>query len=96
MILPPIEGERHGAEVIDTFFFDGSTGVLRAGERRGAVARERGLARAWGRLAPIGVVAGVTIDCFPNRYAARAGARGAIARPRSSTRVSHTNMAELA
>lgn len=47
MILPQLEGERHGAEVVGMFFFDDNNYVLRSGdpigERLSAVARERGM-----------------------------------------------------
>lgn len=47
MILPQLEEDRHGVEVVGMFFFDDNTYVLRAGdplgERLGKVARERGL-----------------------------------------------------
>jgi sulfur relay (sulfurtransferase) complex TusBCD TusD component (DsrE family) len=43
MILPQLEEQRHGVEVVGMFFFDDNTYVLRAGdplgERLGAVAR---------------------------------------------------------
>lgn len=32
MILPQLEGDHHGAEVVGMFFFDDNTFVLRAGE----------------------------------------------------------------
>lgn len=47
MILPQLEENRHGVEVVGMFFFDDNTYVLRAGdplgERLGTVARERGM-----------------------------------------------------
>ena len=47
MILPQLEEDRHGAEVVGMFFFDDNTYLLRAGdplgERVGTVARERGM-----------------------------------------------------
>jgi sulfur relay (sulfurtransferase) complex TusBCD TusD component (DsrE family) len=47
MILPQLEENRHGAEVVGMFFFDDNTYPLRAGdpmgERLGVVARERGM-----------------------------------------------------
>ena len=47
MILPQLEADRHGAEVVGMFFFDDNTYVLRKGdalgERLGKVARERGM-----------------------------------------------------
>ena len=95
MILPQLEEDRHGAEVVGMFFFDDNNYVLRAGdpigERLSAVAREhgmllmmcdrcaveRGLASGdpdSGEVA-VGddVVAGVSVGCFPDLYAALAG-----------------------
>jgi sulfur relay (sulfurtransferase) complex TusBCD TusD component (DsrE family) len=47
MILPQLEENRHGAEVVGMFFFDDNTYPLRAGdsmgERLGKIARERGI-----------------------------------------------------
>ncbi len=47
MILPQLEENRHGAEVVAMFFFDDNTYALRKGdplgERLGALARERGM-----------------------------------------------------
>ncbi len=47
MILPQLEEDRHGAEVVGMFFFDDNNYVLRAGdplgERLGKFAREHGM-----------------------------------------------------
>ena len=47
MILPQLEEDRHGAEVVGMFFFDDNTYVLRQGdplgERLCKVAQERGI-----------------------------------------------------
>ena len=47
MILPQLEEDRHGAEVVGMFFFDDNNYVLRAGdplgERLSKVAQERGM-----------------------------------------------------
>jgi sulfur relay (sulfurtransferase) complex TusBCD TusD component (DsrE family) len=47
MILPQLEEDRHGAEVVGMFFFDDNTYVLRQGdplgERLSKVAKERGM-----------------------------------------------------
>jgi sulfur relay (sulfurtransferase) complex TusBCD TusD component (DsrE family) len=47
MILPQLEEDRHGVEVVGMFFFDDNTYLLRQGdplgERLGKVARERGI-----------------------------------------------------
>ncbi len=47
MILPQLEEDRHGVEVVGMFFFDDNTYVLRQGdvlgERLGKVAREQGM-----------------------------------------------------
>ncbi len=47
MILPQLEEDRHGAEVVGMFFFDDNNYVLRAsdpiGERLGEFARQHGM-----------------------------------------------------
>jgi len=47
MILPQLEGRRHGADVVGMFFFDDNTYALRTGdplgERLARVAREQGI-----------------------------------------------------
>lgn len=47
MILPQLEEDRHGAEVVGMFFFDDNNYVLRSGdpigERLGKFAREHGM-----------------------------------------------------
>jgi hypothetical protein len=47
MILPQLEEDRHGAEVVGMFFFDDNTFVLRDGDplglRLAKVAREKGI-----------------------------------------------------
>lgn len=47
MILPQLEEDRHGVEIVGMFFFDDNAYILRAddplGERVGAVARDRGM-----------------------------------------------------
>ena len=47
MILPQLEEQRHGAEVVGMFFFDDNTYVLRKGdpigERIGKIAREQNM-----------------------------------------------------
>ncbi|HEX7005182.1 MAG TPA: SaoD/DsrE family protein [Trueperaceae bacterium] len=47
MILPQLEEDRHGAEVVGMFFFDDNTFVLREGdplgERLAEVARDKGI-----------------------------------------------------
>lgn len=47
MILPQLEEDRHGAEVVGMFFFDDNTFALREGdplgERLSKVAREKGI-----------------------------------------------------
>jgi len=47
MILPQLEEQRHGVDVVGMMFFDDNTNVLRKGdplgERLGKVARERGI-----------------------------------------------------
>ena len=92
MILPQLEQDRHGAEVVGMFFFDDNTYLLRGGDpmgerlaeqarRRGILlmlcdrcALERGLARGEpGACEPLGTVAGVSVGCFPDLFAALAG-----------------------
>ena len=92
IILPQLEEDRHGVEVVGMFFFDDNTCVLRAGdplgERLGKVAQQPGMllmlcdqcaaarglaAEADGKYTPVGTVAGVTVGCFPDLYAALAG-----------------------
>jgi len=73
-----VEGARQVIKVVDVCSTSGHTTSSTPGTMilpPITVARERGLARAGGWLAPIGVVAGVTIDCFPDRYAALADAQ---------------------
>jgi len=47
MILPQLEGDRHGVDVVGMFFFDDNTYALRTGdpmgERLGRIAREKGM-----------------------------------------------------
>ncbi|MEX2535249.1 MAG: SaoD/DsrE family protein [Trueperaceae bacterium] len=47
MILPQLEEDRHGAQVVGMFFFDDNTFVLRSGdplgERLSTVAKEKGI-----------------------------------------------------
>ena len=47
MILPQLEEDRHGVEVVGMFFFDDNTYLLRRGdplgERVGKIAREQGM-----------------------------------------------------
>ena len=47
MILPQLEDDRHGAEVVGMFFFDDNNYILRKGdplgERLGRIAREQGM-----------------------------------------------------
>ena len=47
MILPQLEEDRHGVEVLGIFFFDDNTYMLRAGDPKGerlaAIAKEKGI-----------------------------------------------------
>jgi hypothetical protein len=61
MIPPPLEGDRHGVEVVGMMFFDDC-------------ALERGLATGEvGACDVTGTVDNVAVGCFPDLYAALAG-----------------------
>jgi hypothetical protein len=83
MILPQLEEDRHGVEVVGMFFFEDNNYVLvegnPIGERLAKVAKEKGILLMGcdqcceereidGKL-----VEGATIGCFPNLYGALAG-----------------------
>ncbi|MBT8122255.1 MAG: sulfur reduction protein DsrE [Gammaproteobacteria bacterium] len=83
MILPQLEEDRHGVEVVGMFFFEDNNYVLvkgnPIGERLAKVAKDKGILLMGcdqcceereidGKL-----VEGATIGCFPNLYGALAG-----------------------
>ena len=83
MILPQLEEDRHGVEVVGMFFFEDNTYVLvegdPLGERLAKVAREKGILLmgcdqcCYEREINGKLVDGATIGCFPNLYGALAG-----------------------
>ena len=83
MILPQLEADAHGVEVVGMFFFEDNNYVLvqgdPLGERLAKVAREQGILLmgcdqcCWEREIDGKLVAGATIGCFPNLYEALAG-----------------------
>ena len=83
MILPQLEADAHGVEVVGMFFFEDNNYVLvkgdPIGERLAKVAKKKGMLLMGcdqcciergieGKL-----VEGATIGCFPNLYAALSG-----------------------
>jgi hypothetical protein len=95
MILPQLEANGHGADVVGMMFFDDNTYLLRKGdpmgERLAKVAKEKGIllmmcdgcalerglaeGAVWPKKATAkGAVEGVQVGCFPDLYAALAGA----------------------
>jgi len=98
MVLPQLEQNRHGAEVVGMMFFDDNIFCLRQGdsvrERLSKVAKERGMLLmvcdqcavrrnlaegtfeqcGSGQVKAKGLVDGVVAGCFPQLYAALAGA----------------------
>ncbi len=97
MILPQLEGNFHGVEVVGMMFFDDNVFCLRAGdpigERLARVAAAQGILLmacdqcalrrnlaegdfaqcGLGQVQPKGMVAGATVGCFPQLYAALGG-----------------------
>ena len=95
MILPQLEANAHGVDVVGMMFFDDNTYMLRKGdpmgERLAKVAKEKGIllmmcdgcanerglsdGGIWPKKATAkGTVEGVHVGCFPDLYAALAGA----------------------
>jgi hypothetical protein len=95
MILPQLEANAHGVDVVGIMFFDDNNYLLRKGDPMGerlakvakekgillmmcdGCANERGLAEGgvWPKKATtVGTVEGVQVGCFPDLYAALAGA----------------------
>ncbi|TFH87158.1 sulfur reduction protein DsrE [Billgrantia azerbaijanica] len=83
MILPQLEENRHGAEVVGMFFFEDNNYVLVAGnpigERLRAVAEMNGMLLmgcdqcCYEREIADQLMPGVPIGCFPDLYAALGG-----------------------
>lgn len=83
MILPQLEQDAHGVEVVGMFFFEDNTYVLvegnPIGERLAKVAADKGMLLmgcdkcCYEREIADRLVAGATIGCFPNLYSALAG-----------------------
>lgn len=83
MILPQLENNTHGVEVVGMFFFEDNNYVLvngdPIGERLAKVAAERGMLLmgcdkcCFERQIDKKLIKGATIGCFPNLYAALSG-----------------------
>lgn len=80
MILPQLEEDAHGAEVVGMFFFEDNNYVLvkgdPIGERLAKVARRKGILLmgcdqcCYERNIADKLIEGVPIGCFPNLYKA--------------------------
>jgi len=83
MILPQLEHDTHGVEVVGMFFFEDNNYVLQKGnpigERLAKVAKEKGMLLMGcdqcceEREIEDGLVDGAVIGCFPNLYGALSG-----------------------
>lgn len=83
MILPQLEADAHGVEVVGMFFFEDNNYVLvkgdPIGERLAAVAKEKGMLLmgcdkcCYERQIDKKLVEGAVIGCFPNLYEALSG-----------------------
>ncbi len=83
MILPQLEEDRHGAEVVGMFFFEDNNYVLTRdnplGKRLKAVADAKGILLmgcdqcCYEREIADQLLEGVPIGCFPDLYAALSG-----------------------
>ncbi|MCW8935926.1 MAG: SaoD/DsrE family protein [Gammaproteobacteria bacterium] len=83
MILPQIEDNAHGVEVVGMFFFEDNNYVLvngnPIGERLAKVAKEKGMLLmgcdkcCYEREIEEKLVEGAVIGCFPDLYSALAG-----------------------
>ena len=83
MILPQLEDETHGVDVVGMFFFEDNAYVLQKGnpigERLAEVAKEKGMLQmacdqcAYEREIDGNLVDGAVIGCFPNLYGALSG-----------------------
>ena len=84
MILPQLEADAHGVDVVGMFFFEDNNYVLvkgdPIGERLAAVARRKNILLmgcdqcCYERQIENKLVEGARIGCFPNLYGALAGA----------------------
>lgn len=83
MILPQLEEQAHGPDVVGMFFFEDNNYVLvkgdPIGERLAKVAKEQNILLmgcdqcCWEREIDGKLVEGATIGCFPNLYEALSG-----------------------
>ena len=83
MILPQLEEDRHGADVVGMFFFEDNNYVLvkgnPIGERLAKVARKKGMLLmgcdqcCYEREIAEKLLEGVPIGCFPDLYKALSG-----------------------
>jgi intracellular sulfur oxidation DsrE/DsrF family protein len=83
MILPQLENDAHGVEVVGMFFFEDNAYVLQEGnpigERLAAVAKAQGMLLmacdqcADERDITDKLVDGAVVGCFPNLYSALSG-----------------------
>ncbi len=83
MILPQLEEDRHGVEVVGMFFFEDNNYVLTdgnpIGERLQRVAKEKGILLmgcdqcCYERQIADKLLEGVPIGCFPDLYQALSG-----------------------
>lgn len=83
MILPQLEADAHGVEVVGMFFFEDNNYVLvkddPIGERLATVAKEKGMLLmgcdkcCYERQIDKKLVDGAVIGCFPNLYEALSG-----------------------
>jgi len=83
MILPQLENDAHGVEVVGMFFFEDNAYVLQQGnpigERLAVVAKDRGMLLmacdqcADEREITDQLVDGAVVGCFPNLYGALSG-----------------------
>jgi sulfur relay (sulfurtransferase) complex TusBCD TusD component (DsrE family) len=83
MILPQLENDAHGVEVVGMFFFEDNAYVLQEGnpigERLAAVAKAQGMLLmacdqcADEREITDKLVDGAVVGCFPNLYSALSG-----------------------
>ena len=83
MILPQLEQDAHGVEVVGMFFFEDNTYVLQqgnpVGEQLAGIAKEQGMLLmacdkcAIERQIDEMLVEGASIGCFPDLYGALSG-----------------------
>ena len=83
MILPQLEQNTHGVEVVGMFFFDENASVLRkgneTGERLNKIAKERGMLITacnqcgTGNVQPKNMIELGQVGCFPQLYSSLGG-----------------------